>query len=461
MKFIPHKYQEKAINMIIDNPYCGLFLDMGLGKTVSTLTAINILIYGDLSVDKVLVIAPKNVAENTWSSEIEKWDHLKKLTISKVLGNEKQRKEALNKKADIYIINRENVSWLIGFYGGSYFPFDMLVIDELSSFKSPKAQRFKSLRMIRPLIKRVVGLTGTPAPNGLIDLWSQMYLIDKGERLGKNITSYRREYFVPNRTNGMIVFDYKLKAKSCENLIKNKISDICVSMKAEDYLTLPSCIYRNVEVCLDDKLMKEYKDFEREQVLKLFEDDTTITAVNKAATVNKLLQYSNGAVYDEDKNYHIIHNEKLKALEDIIDTSNGNNVLVFYNFKSDLERIKERLKIYNPTVLKGEKEVINWNKGNIQVLLAHPASAGHGLNLQSGGNIIVWFGLTWSLELYLQANARLYRQGQTKPVIIHHIITKSTYDEDVIKALKNKNETQEELLKALKARRDYYLNNFK
>lgn len=460
MDYKPHNYQLTATNKIIDEPYCGLFLDMGLGKTVSTLTAINELMYGDLSVNKVLVIAPKRVAETTWTGECEKWDHLNHLRVSKVLGTEKQRKEALNKEADIYVINRENVVWLVSHYGGTYFPFDMVVIDELSSFKSPSAQRFKALRMVRPLMKRVVGLTGTPAPKGLIDLWSQVYLLDKGERLGKNITAYRKKYFTPGRTNGQIVFNYDLKENS-DKEIHNAIRDICISMKAEDYLELPDRIDRIVPSTLPQSVMELYKEFEKEQIMTLFENETVITAVNKAAVIGKLLQFSNGAIYDENHDYHEIHDVKLTDLEEIVDTANGNPVLVFYSFKHDLERIKARLKGKEVRTLKTPQDVKDWNQGRIEVLLAHPASAGHGLNLQGGGNIIVWFGLTWSLELYQQANARLHRQGQTRAVIIHHLISPGTYDEDVYKALQKKEKNQDILLESLKNRAEKYklLNN--
>ena len=455
MQFKPHQYQETAIAKIEEEPYCGLFLDMGLGKTVSTLTAINDLMYSDFSISKVLVIAPKRVAENTWTTEAEKWDHLRHLRISKVLGSEKHRKEALNADADVYVINRENVVWLVSLLGGTYFPFDMVVIDELSSFKSPKAQRFKALRMVRPLMQRVVGLTGTPAPNGLIDLWSQMYLIDKGERLGKNITTYRRTYFTEGRTNGQIVFNYDIKGDS-EQKIYEKIEDICISMKAEDYLQLPERIDRIVDTPLPASIMEQYKEFEKKAVMELFEEETTITAANKAAVMGKLLQYSNGAIYDAEKNYHVIHDVKLDALEEIVEVANGQPVLVFYSFKHDEERITKRLRAYKPKSLKTEKDVTDWNQGKIEVLLAHPASAGHGLNLQAGGSIIVWFGLNWSLELYQQANARLHRQGQTKPVIIHHLITPNTYDVDVFRALQSKGDTQELLMQALKDKKEQY-----
>lgn len=453
MIYNPWPYQDYATQHVIDNPFSGLFLDMGLGKTVSTLTAVNQLMFDDLEVNKVLVIAPKRVAEDTWTTEAAKWDHLKHLRVSVVLGTERQRKEALKAKADIYVINRENVAWLVGVYQ-SAFPFDMVVIDELSSFKSAKAIRFKSLRMVRPLIKRVVGLTGTPAPNGLIDLWPQMYLLDQGERLGKTITRYRENYFTPGRRNGQVVFDYKLKEES-EQAIYDKISDICISMNAKDYLSLPERITRDVEIHLPAALKAKYDEFERDQVLAL-ENLDEISAVNAAALTNKLLQFANGAVYDANKDWHEVHKAKLDALEEIVDTSNGQPVLVFYSYKHDLERIKKRLKAYKPRTLDSRQDIQDWNDGKIQVLLCHPASAGHGLNLQAGGNIIVWFGLTWSLELYQQANARLDRQGQTKPVIVHRLIIIGTMDEDVSQAIERKTAGQDALMEAVNVRRLKY-----
>ncbi|MFA7195669.1 MAG: DEAD/DEAH box helicase, partial [Candidatus Neomarinimicrobiota bacterium] len=423
--------------------------DMGLGKTVATLTAINKLMYEDLEVDKVLVIAPKRVAEDTWTTETLKWDHLRHLRLSIVLGSEKQRKEALKQKADIYVINRENVAWLVGLYQNA-FPFDMVVIDELSSFKSAKAIRFKSLRMVRPLVKRVVGLTGTPAPNSLIDLWPQLYLLDMGERLGKNITRYRETYFRPNRRNGHVVFDYKLLDGS-QKAIYNKISDICISMKAKDYLQLPERITKDVRIYLSERDKLKYDEFERDQILAI-EDADEISAVNAAALTNKLLQFANGAIYDVNKDWHSVHPAKLEALEETVEAATGQPVLIFYSYKHDLERIKKKLKAYKPRTLDSREDIKAWNRGEIPVLLAHPASAGHGLNLQAGGNIIIWFGNTWSLELYQQANARLDRQGQTKPVVVYRCITSGTMDEDVIKAIERKTSGQDALMEAVKAR---------
>jgi SNF2 family DNA or RNA helicase len=432
----------------LNHAFSGLFLDLGLGKTVTTLTAIDILLNELLEVDKVLVIAPLRVAEDTWATEIDKWDHLHHLTLSKVLGSERQRKEALRVKADIYVINRENVPWLIGYYGTS-FPFDMVVIDELSSFKNAKAIRFKTLRQVRPYIKRVVGLTGTPAPNGLIDLWPQIYLLDRGERLGKTITEYRDRFFTPGNRNGQVIFNYKPRDGS-DRVIYNRLSDICISMKSEDYLKLPDRIDRRVDLTLSERDRQRYETFEREAVLSLMSG--YITAVNAAALSTKLLQFANGAVYDMDRVVQEIHKVKISALDDILDTANGQPVLVFYHYKHDAERIHKYLKKYSPRELKTTADIQDWNAGGVLLMLAHPKSAGHGLNLQAGGNIIVWFGLTWSLEEFQQANARLYRQGQKHAVIVHYLTIKGTMDEDVMLALEGKAESQEALMQAVKAR---------
>ena len=448
MKYKPYDYQEYATQWILDKEKAGLLLDMGMGKSVITLTAIDELMFDYFEVSKVLVIAPLRVAESTWDEEAAKWDHLKHLKISKVLGTEKERINALYTKADIYIINRENVKWLVDKCGKDW-PFDMLVIDELSSFKSHRAQRFKALKKVRPFMKRVVGLTGTPAPNGLIDLWSQIYLLDGGERLGKTITGYRERYFLPDKRNQHIVFTYKLK-EGAEEAIYEKLSDICVSMKAEDYLKLPERINNIIPIHLPKKAKDKYDQLERDLLLPL--KDSDIVANTAGVLANKLLQMSNGAVYDENGDVKEIHNAKLKALEDTIEAANGKPVLIFYSYKHDLDRIKKHLKRDDLTVLDTSEDIKNWNEGKIPIMLAHPASAGHGLNLQAGGNIIIWFGLTWSLELYSQANARLYRQGQKQNVIIHHLVAKDTMDEDVIKALEGKEVGQEALLNAVKAR---------
>ncbi|MEY8304866.1 SNF2-related protein [Anaerosalibacter bizertensis] len=448
MKYKPYDYQEYATQWILDKEKAGLLLDMGMGKSVITLTAIDELMFDYFEVSKVLVIAPLRVAESTWDEEAAKWDHLKHLKISKVLRTEKERINALYTKADIYIINRENVKWLVDKCGKDW-PFDMLVIDELSSFKSHRAQRFKALRKVRPFMKRVVGLTGTPAPNGLIDLWSQIYLLDGGERLGKTITGYRERYFLPDKRNQHIVFTYKLK-EGAEEAIYEKLSDICVSMKAEDYLKLPERINNIIPIHLPKKAKDKYDQLERDLLLPL--KDSDIVANTAGVLANKLLQMSNGAVYDENGDVKEIHNAKLKALEDTIEAANGKSVLIFYSYKHDLDRIKKHLKRDDLTVLDTSEDIKNWNEGKIPIMLAHPASAGHGLNLQAGGNIIIWFGLTWSLELYSQANARLYRQGQKQNVIVHHLVAKDTMDEDVMKALEGKEVGQEALLNAVKAR---------
>jgi SNF2 family DNA or RNA helicase len=443
MKYVPHDYQKYAEEFIIKNPACGLMLDMGLGKTVISLTAIWLLLFDYFEFSKVLVIAPLRVAHDTWSKECGKWEHLKELRISKVLGNEKERRLALTRKADIYIINRENVEWLCD---NNKFDFDMVVIDELSSFKSPTAKRFKALRKVRPKVKRIVGLTGTPAPNSLMDLWSQINLLDMGERLGRFITNYRNEYFVPDKRNQQVIFSYKLK-EGAEEHIYNKISDICVSMKACDYLKMPERIDNVVEVQMSEKEQDLYKKLENEMILPFADGD--IDAVNAAALSNKLLQMANGAVYDEFKKVKNIHNKKLDALEDLIEAANGKPVLIFYAYQHDKDRIMTKFKA---TVLNTTEDISKWNNSKIPIALAHPASAGHGLNLQAGGSTVIWFGLTWSLELYQQANARLWRQGQKETVIIHHIITKGTIDEDVIKSLSKKEIGQDTLINAVKAR---------
>ncbi len=449
MKFIPHKYQQMAIEKIESTPRCGLFLDMGLGKTVITLTAIEDLIYDSFEISKALVIAPLRVAEDTWTRECEKWDHLKHLKVEKVLGTPRQRRLALARDADIYVINRENVTWLTNELSsiGNGWMFDMVVIDELSSFKSPKAQRFRALKKYITRSKRVVGLTGTPAPNGLIDLWSQIYLLDSGERLGRTITGYRERYFTPNQRNQTTIFNYKLKDKA-EQAIMNKISDICISMKAEDWLEMPERIDSVVRVKMSPEQQAAYEEFERDSYMQFAEGE--VTAATAATLTNKLLQYSNGAMYMQNGEYVVTNDKKLEALEELLDTSNGKPILCFYSFRHDLERIRNKFKFARK--LENSNDIKAWNNGEIKLLLAHPAGAGHGLNLQAGGNIIVWYGLTWSLELYQQANARLYRQGQTNAVIIHHLITENTCDERVLQSLQGKANVQDDLLKALKAK---------
>lgn len=454
-----HEYQKQAVTHILENTHSGLFLEMGLGKTVSTLTAINALMFEEFDVNTTLIIAPKRVAESVWSAEIEKWEHLRHLKISKVIGSEKERKKALSTKADIYTIGRDNVAWLCGMYGGSMLPFDMLVIDELSSFKNHTSVRFKALRSVQPSFKRVVGLTGTPVPNGLIDLWSQIYLLDRGQRLGKFVTHFREEYFKPEKQNGAIVYSYGLQSEG-EKRIHEKISDICMSMKAKDYLDLPGRIDNIIEVRLSDKLFKQYKDFEEEQILNILnEDDTEISAANAAALCNKLLQFANGAIYDENKQYHIIHDLKIEAVKDIVEDANGKPVLIAWTFRHDLERLLVALKGYKVRELKKDRDIQDWNNGEIEVMLMHPASGGHGLNLQAGGHIIVWFGQTWSLELEQQFNARLDRQGQKEVVIVHKIVAANTIDIDVINAQSEKGERQNGLMEALKAKIKNYIEN--
>ena len=433
---------------------CGLLLDMGLGKTVSTLTAVQDLLMLE-DIKRVLVIAPKRVAEDTWSTECKKWDHLNNLKISKILGTLKQRQTAIEIEADIYIINRENVTWLVNNYYNNW-KWDCLVIDEFSSFKSSKSQRFRSLKKVIGRFKRVIGLTGTPAPNNLIDLWPQIYLLDQGKRLGRTLTSYRETYFTPGRSKGYVVFDYRIKPGAEEEIYK-RIGDICISMKAKDYLKLPDVVYNEVQVEIPESNKALYKELKKDLIIEL--DNSDIVASNAAVLSNKLLQMANGAIYDEDKNIVEIHDEKLKKLLDIIEAANGNPVLVFYTFKHDLKRIQDFLQAekINSEPIGGSDCIKRWNEGKIQVLLCHPASAGHGLNLQYGGHIMVWFGLTWSLELYQQANARLYRQGQKEVVTIHHIIAKNTIDEDVMLSLKNKEINQDRLIEAVKARvNEYY-----
>lgn len=458
-----HNYQLTACEHILKNNFCGLFLEMGLGKTVAALTAIDILLYEEFEIDNVLVVAPKRVAESVWSDECSKWTHLHRLKVSLIVGNEKQRIEAIKTKAHIYVISRDNFAWLCKLYKKTLLPFDMLVLDELSSFKSHQSKRFKEARVARPQFRRVIGLTATPASNGLIDLWAQMYLLDRGERLEKTITKYRDLYFNPGKTNGAIVFNYILK-DFAEQTIHNKVKDICISMKAEDYIELPERVDNYIKINPTEALKKQYKDFEKEKVLELFghsAEPTEITVVNAAALSNKLLQFANGAVYDENRGVHHVHDLKIDALKELIDDSNGQSILIAWAYRHDLSRLKEALKVYNPRELATINDIADWNAGKIRIMLAHPASAGHGLNLQAGGSIIVWFGLTWSLELYSQFNGRLYRQGQTNRVIIHHLVLAGTHDEDVLRAIEAKDKKQENLIKAVKSKIQKYEDNFR
>lgn len=433
-----HEYQEYARDWILEHSYCGLLLDMGLGKTLTTLSAIDELKNIFCEDHKILVIAPKKVAEETWSAEIEKWGF--DLTYSKILGTTKQRIRALETEADIYLINRENITWIVDYFKTKW-PFTFVVIDELSSFKSSKAKRFRALRKVRPKIKRLVGLTGTPAPNSLIDLWPQIYLMDRGERLETSQTRFKERYFTPDKRNGPIVYSWALK-EGAEDEIYGKLEDICVSMKAKDHLQLPPRTDNIVPVKLSN--MKLYKKMETDLVLSF--KDKEITAANSAVLANKLLQLANGAIYDDEKNAVVIHDDKLEALENIVEDSQGQPILVFYQYQHDLERIKNRFPQAEEL-----STVDRWNEGKIPMLLCHPQSAGHGLNLQKGGHIIVWFGLTWSLEYYQQANARLDRQGQTEPVIVHHLVAENTVDEKVIRMLQNREKNQNALLEAVKA----------
>lgn len=448
MKYDPHKYQSYATDFIINHPIAAVFLEMGLGKSVITLTAITKLKAED-AICKVLVIAPLRVARDTWPSEIAKWDHLKNLDYAVAVGTEAERKAAIRKDATVTIINRENVDWLIN-KSGLPFDFDMVVIDELSSFKSYGAKRFKALLKVRPFIKRIVGLTGTPSSNGLMDLWAEFRVLDFGKRLGRYITRYRLSYFEPDKRNAQMVFSYK-PLPDAEKQIYEKISDITISMKSVDYLDMPECVINEVSVYMSSSEQSVYDDFREDMVTKL--KDEVIDAANAAVLSGKLLQMANGAVYDEAGFSHHIHDRKLDALEDLIEGANGKPVLVAYWFKHDLERIEARLKNLHIPYAKLDKpdSIKRWNSGEVPVMLIHPASAGHGLNLQAGGSTLIWFGLTWSLELYQQTNARLWRQGQKETVVLHHIICKDTIDEDVMAALKRKEKVQSDLINAVKA----------
>ncbi len=445
MNFSPHNYQAYAIEYIETHPVAAVLLDMGLGKTVISLTAIADLLFDSFEVHRVLVVAPLRVARDTWPAEIAKWEHLKGLTYAVAVGTVKERKTALMTDADITIINRENLQWLIE---SSNFPFDydMVVIDELSSFKNHKSKRFQSLMKVRPKIKRIIGLTGTPSSNGLMDLWAEFKLLDFGERLGRFITHYRNDYFIPDKRNGEIIYSYK-PMPYAEDAIYRKISDITISMKSTDHLQMPELITSQYEVQLSEDEEKRYEELKADFILELPEGE--ITAANAASLTGKLSQLANGAIYDDEGNILEFHDRKLDALEDIIESANGKPLLVAYWFKHDLQRIKKRFDVRE---IKTSKDIIDWNNGDIPVAVIHPASAGHGLNLQAGGSTLVWFGLTWSLELYQQTNARLWRQGQTSgTVVIEHIITKGTIDERILKALSLKEVTQNALIDAVKA----------
>lgn len=451
MEFIPHEYQAFCINKLVNEPKVGLLLDMGLGKTIITLSAIRELKYNRFQVHKVLIIAPKKVAEGTWSKEACKWDHTKLLRFSIVLGNLKKRIQALSANADVYVINRENVTWLVDYLGNKW-PFDMVVVDESSSFKSHKAKRFKSLTHVLPHIKRMVLLTGTPSPNGIADLWSQIYLLDEGERLGRRYTHFRTRYLEPDRRSRDMVYSYR-PVDGAEEIIREKISDICVSMKSDDYLQLPDVSLHEVPVVLDARARKKYQELERKMLVQV-DPETIVDVASAAALSNKLLQLSNGAIYDEERRIHEIHDCKIDAFVELIEGLQGKPALVFYNYQHDLMRIKKALSKTKLRVreLKTIADQDAWNRHEVDILLAHPASAAYGLNLQEGGNHVIWFGLTWNLEHYQQANKRLHRQGQKEKVFIHHLVTQDSRDEDVMNALQSKGDIQERLMQSLKAR---------
>lgn len=443
MKFMPHDYQKYAIEYIKFHPITALFLDMGLGKTVTTLTAIRDLMYDAFEVKRVLVIAPLRVARDTWPDELRKWDHLKELTCSVVVGTVAERRRALQQDADIYIMNRENLAWL---YENSRLDFDMVVLDELSSFKNHQSKRFRAMKALRPKVKRIVGLTGTPSGNGLMDLWAEFRILDMGERLGRYISQYRNLYFKPDKRNGMVVYSYK-PLPGAEEAIYHQISDITVSMKATDYLEMPELVSVAKEVRLSETEKKRYDELKKSLVLEL--PGGEVTSANAASLTMKLSQMANGAIYTDGKDVAAIHDRKLDALDDLVESANGKPVLVAYWFKHDKDRIRERMKARE---LRGPQDFADWNAGKIPVALIHPASAGHGLNLQQGGSILIWFGLTWSLELYQQTNARLWRQGQAdETVIIQHIVAKDTIDERILNVLKHKDGTQAALIEAVKA----------
>ena len=444
MRYKPHDYQDYATQFILDHPVAAIFLDCGLGKTVITLTAMEELLHDRFEVSRILIIAPLRVARDTWPAEIQKWEHLRQLTFAVAVGTERERIAALAQRAELTIINRENVDWLVS-KSGWPFDFDMIVIDELSSFKSYQARRFRALMKARPLAKRVVGLTGTPSANGLMDLWAEFRLLDMGKRLGRFITHYREELFLPDKRNQQMVFSYKPRP-GAEDEIYQRIGDITISMRSADYLKLPELVETQSMVKLSAKERKTYDAMRAEMVTTIGEQE--IDAMNAAALSNKLLQMASGAVYDEDGKALHMHDRKLDALEDLVESANGRPVLVAYWYKHDAERIKERMPVRE---IRSSRDIRDWNAGKIPVALIHPAGAGHGLNLQDGGSMLIWFSLTWSLELYQQTNARLYRQGQKHTVTITHIIAEGTIDEQVMLALQKKDKTQAALIEAVKA----------
>lgn len=443
--FVPYPHQAAGIKWIVTRPACALLWGMGTGKTVTTFTALDIILFDLMEDGPVLVIAPKRVAENTWSKEAAKWAHLRHFRISKVMGTQKERLAALEAPADIYVINRENVVWLVETMGKSW-KFPIVVIDELSSFKSAQAKRWKALRRVRGRIHRIIGLTGTPRPNGIEDFYPEIYLLDQGERLGRTLGAFRARYLIPEKMNGHIVYSYRPK-EGAEEEVYSKLSDICMSIRKEDVLKLPGQIYEDVELDAPPDILKQYKQFEKDKVLECLDADGEIVAGTEAALTNKLLQFANGAIYDLEGQVHRIHDIKLEALEEMLEEAGGDPVLVLYAYKHDADRIRERIKC---RTLDTPEDIDAWNRGEIPVALAHPASIGHGLNLQEGGHLLIWFGLPWSLELYQQANERLNRPGQKNVCRIYHLILKGTHDERVLKSLQKKEKGQAGALEALR-----------
>lgn len=444
MKFTPYPHQQAGIDWILERPACALFWGMGTGKTVTTLTAVDLLLHDLLEDGPALVIAPKRVAENTWSKETAKWEHLRHLRVSRVTGTLKARRAALDTPADIYVINRENVVWLVENVQG--WPFPIVVVDELSSFKSAQAKRWKALKKVRGRIRRIIGLTGTPRPNGLADLWPEMYLLDQGERLGRTLTQFRRTYLVPDKMNGPVVYSYRPR-EGAEAEVYERLADLCMSIRKDDVLSLPGQIYEDVILPAPPALLRQYRQFERDRVMECLDENGEIVATSAAALTNKLLQFANGAVYDLDGQVHTVHDIKLDALEELLEAAGGDPVLVLYAYQHDADRIRQRVTCQS---LDTPEDIDAWNRGEIPVALAHPASIGHGLNLQDGGHIIIWFGLTWSLELYQQANERLNRPGQRHVCRIYHLILDGTHDARVLKALNDKDNGQVAALEALR-----------